>query len=81
MPVEAVLVEGDDDVGLGAGDGAQDVVLQLGTSDPGQEAVAVVEQRHVGDPQLAGRRLELPGAGLAHVQPVGIVQARRAPRG
>ena len=54
MPVEAVLVEGDDDVGAGAGDGGADVGVQLGTLDPGQEPVAVVEQRHFAQAQLAG---------------------------
>ena len=47
MPVEAVLVECDDDVWLEPTDGVEDVRLELRMVDPGEHPILVVEQYDV----------------------------------
>jgi len=77
MPIEAVGVEGDDDLWLQPADGAEDVRLEPEAVDPGQHAVLVLEQYDVADaenpsgiPQLARTNVRkplvlLPGTVLA----------------
>ena len=54
MPVEAVLVESEDDVWPEPADGAEDVCLEPRVVDPGEHAILVVEQYEVANAENLG---------------------------
>jgi len=59
MPIQAVLVEGDDEVWLEAVNGAEDIGLEERLVDPREHAILVIEHYDVVDTEDAGGLLQL----------------------
>jgi hypothetical protein len=72
MPIEAVLVEGDDYVRLEPADGIEDVRLELRGVDPREHAILVVEQYDISEAQNLRRIRQFAGSGIAKLLAVVI---------